>query len=318
MPYAVAAAAVAAGGAIYSADQAKSSQNAATDRAIKASQDQATVGRADLEPYRTAGSQALSRLQSLLGLAQDKSQFKTGYSNTLTPVDVANFDAEGYLKANPDVAADANYGKDPLKHYKEHGQAEGRQTYAPTYDTAAMDSANSSGNGFGSLLRKFSSDDLAADPVYNSGLQFGIDEGTKAIARKAAAGGGYDSGAEDKAIARFANDYGSTKAADSYSRFTNDQNNQFGRLSGIAGMGQGSTSVGVGAGANNASNLASLYSGQGNANAAASIAGGNAIGTGANSAANYYQQQQLLQQLSGGGQRTTTNPNYSQADLLAG
>lgn len=161
------------------------------------------------------------------------------------------------------------------------------------------------------LLRTFNSTDLANDPVYNSGLQFGMDEGTKALERHAAATGSYDSGAGAKAIARFANDYGSTKAADSRSRFVEDQNNAFGKLSSIAGMGQGSTNVGVSAGANNASNISSLISGQGNANAASSIAAGNAVAGGANSVGNYYQQQQLLQQLSGGGQRTTptADPN---------
>lgn len=164
--------------------------------------------------------------------------------------------------------------------------------------------------GSGDLLRKFQSSDLAADPVYNSGLQFGLNEGTKAIERRQSARGGYDSGAALKELTRFGNDYGSTKAADSRARFVEDQNLQFGKLSGVAGMGSGATTVGVGAGTSAGSNLAALQSGQGNANAAATIAGGNAFAGGANSIANYYAQQQMLQQLQGGGARTLA-PNHS-------
>lgn len=293
MPYAVAAAAVAAGGAIYSSEQAKGAQNDATGKALNATNAQFQQGRADLSPYRNAGAAALSRLQNLL--------FSSGASTATNGfISRDKFDGTAYLKANPDVAENPVFAQDPYSHYSQYGMKEGRQGY----QGGASQVADSP------LLRNFSTDDLANDPVYNSGLKFGMDEGTKAIERRAAAGGGYDSGAALKGITRFANDYGSTKAAESRSRFVEDQNNTFGKLSGIAGMGQGSTSVGVSAGANNASNLSSLYSGQGNANAAASIAGGNAIGSGANSAANYYQQQQLLNQLSGGGQRTKSGSTY--------
>jgi hypothetical protein len=42
-----------------------------------------------------------------------------------------------------------------------------------------------SGPDDGSLLRKFTQDDLNSDPVYQNGLQFGLDEGTKALERRA-------------------------------------------------------------------------------------------------------------------------------------
>jgi hypothetical protein len=38
----------------------------------------------------------------------------------------AAFDPKAYLAANPDVAADSNYGKNPLQHYLDYGQREGR------------------------------------------------------------------------------------------------------------------------------------------------------------------------------------------------
>jgi hypothetical protein len=56
------------------------------------------------------------------------------------------------------------------------------------------ESANPQG-GYGSLLRKFGLSDLEADPVYQTGLKFGLDTGKNAINQRAIAGGGYNSGA---------------------------------------------------------------------------------------------------------------------------
>lgn len=328
MPYAIAAAAVAAGGSIYAADQAKSGQQAGTQKAIDASNNQLNVSKADLAPYRSAGTAALARLQQLMGIAPGaggndwKTLLKKGFADQFTAHPSMGPQALASLNDMIDKSSSPTdksaYGISPLDFAAQMGvpyptnmgdvfQAHSVASGAPASDE-------------GSLLSKFSPADLNADTVYNSGLKFGLDEGTKALERHAAATGSYDSGAGSKAIARFANDYGSTKAADAYSRFTNDQDRTFGKLTGIAGMGSGSTNVGVGVGSTAGSNLASLYSGQGNANAASSLAQGNAISSGANSVGNYYQQQQLLSQLTGGGQRntTTTNPNYSQADILAG
>jgi hypothetical protein len=94
---------------------------------------------------------------------------------------------------------------------------------------------------YGSLLKDFSQADLDNDVVYNTGLEFGLNEGTKALDRRAAAYGGYDSGATLKALARYANDYGSTKAEGAYNRFMNDKNTTYNFLSGQQGMGLNAT-----------------------------------------------------------------------------
>jgi hypothetical protein len=157
------------------------------------------------------------------------------------------------------------------------------------------------------LLRKFSSSDLSADPVYSSGLQFGMDEGRKAIeSRNVANGSGYDSSATLRQIVRYANDYGTTKANDAYNRFVNDQSNIYSRLSGTAGGGQVATNLGQ---LSNESTNAITNTEMGAANArAAGIVGGANAWTGAisnlNSSYNNYQNTQLLKQLlqqNGGG-----------------
>lgn len=169
------------------------------------------------------------------------------------------------------------------------------------------------------LLRKFTQSDLESDVPYNAGLQFGLDEGRKAIERRAASAGGYDSGAALKALTRFGSDYGTTKAEGAYGRFVGNQGDIYGRLSGIAGLGSGATNVGVQAGTATSSNLANLYSGLGNARGASQIAQGNALGGGLSGIGNYYGQMNMLQQLMGGGGRTLTgDPNLLGASDIGG
>lgn len=278
------------GSALITSNSASNSQADATGKAVGETQRQFNTSREDLAPYRAAGTSALTRLQQLLGLPDDRA---------------GQIDWQAYLRDNPDVAAHSFYGSNPQLHYNSFGRDEGRNL---TYFQPRAASADE-----GDLLRKFTSADLNADPVYNSGLEFGLDEGRKAIERRAAAGGGLDSGSTLKALTRFGNDYGTTKAEGAYGRFIGHQGDVYGRLSGIAGLGSGATNVGVNAGSNTASNLASLYTGQGNAAGAAAIASGNAIGGGLNQFANYYSQQNLLQQLQGGGGRT---PQAFNANLI--
>jgi hypothetical protein len=133
------------------------------------------------------------------------------------------------------------------------------------------------------LTRKFSMSDLNADPVYNTSLKFGMDQGTQAIERKYAASGGLNSGAAAKAIAQYATDYGGQKAGESFNRYESSNQNAYNKIAGVAGVGQ-----------NAANQVGSNTIGMGNANAAASIAGSNAITGAVNNFANHYQSQQIL------------------------
>jgi len=161
---------------------------------------------------------------------------------------------------------------------------------------------------------------LNADPVYQSGLQFGLGEGEKAINARAIQAGGYDSGATLKALNRFSQDYASTKGAESFNRFITQKGNTYNRLSGIAGSGQNAANMTGNLGAAYGTNAGNTMTGIGNAQAAGQIGVGNAITGGLNNLAGY----SMLQQLSGGGQRgnasllegilpgqySTTNPQY--------
>lgn len=112
-------------------------------------------------------------------------------------------------------------------------------TARKAFGIESPDSATDENTGM--LLRPFSQDDLDNDVVYNSGLQFGLDEGIKGVNRQATARGGLDSGATLKALTRYANDYGTTKASGAFDRNMANKNSIYNFLSGSADRGLNAT-----------------------------------------------------------------------------
>jgi hypothetical protein len=294
------AAAVAGSAALgyLSADKASKAQEGGTGKAVAATQRESELARQDLAPYRQAGQAALSRLQSLLGIGAgtpgiDDPRYAKIYNSIYDTVNADHLARYGMpLSTSPDGPG--------MTEQKAAIEKAAQAQFQQLYPNAANETASS--GDYGALTRKFSTSDLNADPVYQSGLQFGLDEGTKAIERRAAAGGGYDNGGTLKALTRFGNDYGSTKAGESYGRFTSDQDRTFGKLSGIAGMGSGATTVGVGAGSNADPTFRASTAASGTLKGGAAIAQGNAV----SGALNGYMNYNLLSQLTGGGQRSAT------------
>lgn len=149
----------------------------------------------------------------------------------------------------------------------------------------------------GQFGRRFTAADMNADPVYQSGLQFGLNEGTKGINRQAAAGGSMLSGATLKALTRFGNDYGSTKANESYNRFNNDQNAQYNKLAGLSGAGQQATNQISAAGQNMANNISASQIGAGNARASGYVGQANAWNGAIGQGINAYQQYNAMNRM---------------------
>jgi hypothetical protein len=154
--------------------------------------------------------------------------------------------------------------------------------------------------GSGDLTRKFTTADLNNDPIYQTSLQFGADQGRDAINARATAGGMYDSGATLKALTRFNSDYAGTKANESFNRFNSSNDSIFNRLAGVSGAGQVASNQVTTAGMNAANNMGNEITGAGNARAASIIGGanawGNAFGT-ASGALNNYQSNKRLNAL---------------------
>lgn len=177
-------------------------------------------------------------------------------------------------------------------------------------------------NDFGSLTRNFTMADRDADPVYQSGLQFGLDQGTQGLQRQAAASGSQLSGATLKALTRYGNDYGSTKAQGAYERFGTNQATQFNRLSSLAGTGQQQVNQIGAAGQNFANQVGNnmLMTGQnmanrtidaGNARASNYISQAQTWGNGLNSLANMWQQNNMLKRpIAGDSYRGSSNARY--------
>lgn len=230
--------------------------NAEIQRMIKEQQASNTSAFA---PYSRVGGAANSRLEQLLGL--------TDYSRagTYGMGDLVIIDDQGNFQMNPELAYDRNYQRafDLWKqaHQREYGQSAnvnqgGIESGAEDWINKALggggiDALNAESlrraeaakndPAFGSLLRKFGQSDLEGDVVYNTGLQFGLDEGVKGLNRLASSRGGLDSGATLKALTRYANDYGTTKAEGAYNRFNTDKGMTYGFLSGQQGVGLNAT-----------------------------------------------------------------------------
>lgn len=310
-----------AGGVIASnsASDAASKQAGATDKAVGASQAQYGQTRTDLAPYRDAGSAALSRLSQLLGVGQDQTTPGASVSDADLAAIAQHPDVQAYLQsvgASPDkwmqdaknnLSAGA-YGNDRASQLAAIQRGFG--TVGVTGDvtaglpaSAGPSSGSSDSSGYGSMLRNFAPSDLNADPIYKSALDFSTQQGERAINARRAATGGYDSGAALKELGTFDQGNASTLAGDAFNRFNTNRNTQNSMLSGLVGTGLSAAGATSNAGTANSSNLSNLYTGQGNAAAAAGIAGGNAISGGINGAIGNYNSNQLLAQLTGGGQR---------------
>jgi hypothetical protein len=257
--------------------------NALTQQQIR---DQQAQNNAAFAPYSTLGGAANARLSYLLGLTplNNGAPSVGGVSNStpVAPVDQGAMGGRDFLyqdaKASGKLPAYYQLLKsgalDASTGTSKHSKLLLIQN-TPNPESAPISNTplDTSDGQYGSLLNKFTQNDLNNDVVYNNGLQFGLDEGTKAIDRLSAARGGIDSGATLKALTKYANDYGTTKAEGAYNRFNTDKNSIYGMLSGQQGVGLNATTqnqgmnnslLTYGASANqNAANLQGQYGIQG-------------------------------------------------------
>lgn len=162
------------------------------------------------------------------------------------------------------------------------------------YPTPGAPDAN-----FGSLLKPFGADTFQKDPGYD----FRRREGQKGVENSAAARGMQLSGAALKGIDRYNQDFASNEYSNAYNRYTQDQTNEYNRLSNLAGMGQTSAQQVGNTASSGLFNLGSQIGantiGAGNANAAGVVGQANAITGGLNNLSNAYLQQYELGQLFG-------------------
>lgn len=244
---------------------------------------------------------AVKRLDVLLGLKKYAGDPQTlATSGLVKPTQAGNPNYKSQLaQYNADLAAWNARGKQPVE----------------------------ADEGYGDLNKKFTLADFWDDPVTKASYAQGLELGTKALENMGNASGMRKSGAQLKALTRFATDYTGGQAAGSSSRFYGDQDRIFNRLIGRTnqqqtGINSAAGTIGAGsAQSNNISNLiaaggntqANLITGLGNARGAAAIAGGNALAGGIGSAVNNYQQQRTLNALLG---RNTPSQAFTYDDTF--
>jgi hypothetical protein len=123
--------------------------------------------------------------------------------------------------------------------------------------------------------------------LHEPGYKFGLDEGLRAIERMASARGTYNTAAPVKAGSRYAVDYASTKYNDAYNRlfgeyrtahdiYKGNQQDQFNRLSSLAGTGQTAANTLGSTGSSYAQMGSEAMTGAGNALAAGKVGAANA------------------------------------------
>ena len=252
----VAGAAIGANAQNKAAKQGAQASQQATDATIAEQRRQFDIGQANQQPWLTTGTGALNRLASLYGLPTAQG----GGSPS-------QFNAQGYLAANPDVAASIQAGGfsgDPYAHWQQYGQTEGRTGGFATTQ-----------NGPATLTGM---DAFVASPDY----QFRQNEQMRALTARNAALGIQDSGAAQRSALQLSGNLAS-----------GEFNNYANRLSALAGVGQTAAQNTAAAGQNfansmgnvlgqNAQNLASSYATQGANNANLWSGIGGAVGAGVN------------------------------------
>lgn len=92
---------------------------------------------------------------------------------------------------------------------------------------------------------------LSGDPGY----QFRLDQGRQALERAEAAGGSIGGGGAVKAGTQYAQDYASGEYNNAFQRFQQQQQQRFGQLSSLAGLGENANAIVSNAGAGAASNV---------------------------------------------------------------
>ena len=147
------------------------------------------------------------------------------------------------------------------------------------------------GEGNGSLMARFTGDDLENDPGY----QFQLAEGNKALDRRFASGGNYFSGAALKGATRYAQDFAGTKFNEAFNRDAADKAQRYNFLSGGVSSGQNSAAMTGQAGQATAGAIGANTTNLGNALGGAAIAQGNALASGLSGIASDYSQRQMLE-----------------------
>jgi hypothetical protein len=158
---------------------------------------------------------------------------------------------------------------------------------------------NKDAAGYGSANAQFSF--TPGDLTQAPGYQFQLQQGQEALDRKAAAGGGFYSGAALKAAQGFGQNLASTTFDNEYNRafnaFQTNRANTLNPLQSLSGQGQTAANTSANIQQNGANALSSLLTSNANSQGAAAISQGNAISNGLSGGLSAWQQANYLNKL---------------------
>ena len=140
----------------------------------------------------------------------------------------------------------------------------------------------------GDFNRDFTLADFNRDPGY----QFRMDQGRDALESSASARGSLLGGGTLKALTRYGQDYASGEYGNARSRFINDRETRFGRLSALAGIGQTAVRDTANQGTALATQTGNNTMQAGNARASGYIGQANAMNEGIRTLGNLWQNNQ--------------------------
>ncbi len=227
MPWVAAAGAV-VGGVVASqgSKSAANTQADAADNAAQASLQQFNTINSQQQPYRTSGYGALADLNNYLGI-QSQAPAQTE----------ANFDANAYLAANPDVAQNWMDGS-AYNHWLMYGKNEGRVfTGTDTYNQQLQASKAGPGTpGFGQFTHQFDANDLSANLAPN--YDFMLKQGRGATNNLNNSTSGLLSGNALQGLDTFTQNYAQNAYQNAFNNYNTNQTNIYNRLASLAGLGQ--------------------------------------------------------------------------------
>jgi hypothetical protein len=149
-------------------------------------------------------------------------------------------------------------------------------------------SGNTNAEGYGSLAKPFSGQDMYKDPGY----AFRLNEGVKALDRSAAARGGLLGGNQMRGVTEFGQNYASGEYQNAFNRYQAERAARLNPLQSLLGQGQ-STSAALGNAATNlGGQLGANAVDTGNIRASGYMGTANALSGALGSGVNYYTNQQ--------------------------
>jgi len=183
--------------------------------------------------------------------------------NFADPLDLSGSKAAAGLQAQQGAADQANQTQANVFNMD--------QQNAQPYMQAGANGLNQLQAAMPDLTKSFSMSDFQSDPGY----QFQMQQGMKALQQSAAASGSLGSGGTMKALTQYSQGLASQDYQNAFNRFTQSQQQKYGMLSGLAGIGQTAVGQVAGAGQNYANQVSQTQMGMGNAAAAANTASAN-------------------------------------------